>query len=30
MIALCVCTREFFKQAKERGVDDGHIFLINR
>ena len=30
VIGLCVCTREFVKQAKERGIDDGHVFLLNR
>ena len=30
VIGLCVCTREFVKQAKDRGMDDGHIFLLNR
>ena len=30
VIGLSVCTREAFKSMKERGVDDGHIFLISR
>ena len=30
MIGLCMCNREFVKQARERGMDDGHIFLLNR
>ena len=30
VLGLCVCNREFMTQLKERGVDEGHIFLINR
>ena len=30
MLGLCVCTREFMTQLKEKGKDEGHIFLINR
>lgn len=30
MLAVCVCTREFVKQLREREVDDGHIILLNR
>lgn len=30
VLGLCVCTREFMTQLKERGVNDGHIFLLNR
>ena len=30
VIGLCVCNREFVKQAKERSMDDGHIILLNR
>lgn len=30
IIGLCVCTREFVKQAKERGMDNGHILLLSR
>ena len=30
ILGVCVCTREFVKQLKERKVDDGHIFLLNR
>lgn len=29
VIGVCICTREFMKQAKEGGVEDGHIFLLN-
>ena len=30
VFGLCVCNREFVKQARERGMDDGHIILLNR
>ena len=30
MLSVCVCTREFMAQLKERGVDEGHIININR
>ena len=30
VLGLCVCNREFMTQLKERGVDEGHIFNINR
>ena len=30
MIGLCVCNREFMKQARDREMDDGHIILLNR
>ena len=30
ILGTCVCTREFVKQLKERNVDDGQIFLLNR
>ena len=30
VLGLCICTRESVKLMKERGVDDGHIFLISR
>ncbi|XP_077867842.1 dehydrogenase/reductase SDR family member 11-like [Saccoglossus kowalevskii] len=29
VMALCICTREAFKQMIERNVDDGHIIHIN-
>lgn len=29
MIALCVCTREAIRSMRERGVDDGHIIMMN-
>lgn len=29
VLGLCICTRESVKLMKERGVDDGHIFLIS-
>ncbi|XP_002737693.1 dehydrogenase/reductase SDR family member 11-like [Saccoglossus kowalevskii] len=29
VIALCICTREAFKQMSERNVDDGYIIHIN-
>ena len=28
VLGLCVCSREAFKSMKDRGVDDGHIFLL--
>ena len=30
VLGLCVMTREFIKQLRERGVDDGHVILLNR
>ena len=30
VIGLCVCNREFMKQARDREMDDGHIILLNR
>ena len=27
VLGLCVMTREFIKQLRERGVDDGHVIL---
>ena len=30
VIGLCVCNREFLRQAEMRGMDDGHIILLNR
>ena len=30
VLGLSICNREFMIQLKERGVDEGHIFLINR
>ena len=30
MIGLMVCSREAVKSMRERGVDDGHVFLISR
>ena len=30
MLAVCVLTREFMAQLKERKVDEGHIVIINR
>ena len=29
VIGLCVCTREFMRQAEVAGVDSGHIILLN-
>lgn len=29
VLGLCICNREFMTQLKERGVDEGHIFLLN-
>lgn len=29
MLGLCICTREFMTQLKERNVDCGHIININ-
>ncbi|XP_780227.1 dehydrogenase/reductase SDR family member 11 [Strongylocentrotus purpuratus] len=29
VIALCLCTKLSVQQMKERGVDDGHIILLN-
>ena len=29
VLGLCICSREFVRQLKERGVDDGHIILVN-
>ena len=30
VLGLCVMTREFIKQLRERGVDDGHVIFMNR
>ena len=30
VLGVCVFTREFMTQLKERGVDEGHIININR
>ncbi len=30
VLAVCVINREYMKQMKERGVDDGQMILINR
>jgi len=30
IIALSICSREAIKQMREKGTDDGHLFLINR
>ncbi len=30
VLGLCICNREFMTQLKERGVNEGHLFLINR
>ena len=30
VLGPCICSREFVRQLKERGVDDGHIILVNR
>ena len=30
VLGLCVMTREFIKQLRDRGVDDGHVILLNR
>ncbi|XP_065903859.1 dehydrogenase/reductase SDR family member 11-like [Dysidea avara] len=29
VLGLCIMTREFIKQLRERNVDDGHVFFIN-
>ncbi|XP_065913784.1 dehydrogenase/reductase SDR family member 11-like [Dysidea avara] len=29
VLGLCVMTREFIKQLRERNVDDGHVFHLN-
>ncbi|XP_065892565.1 dehydrogenase/reductase SDR family member 11-like isoform X2 [Dysidea avara] len=29
VLGLCVMTREFIKQLRERNVDDGHVILLN-
>jgi len=30
VMGVLICSREFVKQLKQRGVDVGHIILINR
>ena len=30
VLGVCVVNREYMKQMKERGVDDGHMIIINR
>ncbi|ORU93743.1 MAG: hypothetical protein A6F71_09015 [Cycloclasticus sp. symbiont of Poecilosclerida sp. M] len=30
VLGLCICTREFMTQLKERSANSGHIFLLNR
>ena len=30
VLGVCMVTREFIKQLRERNVDDGHVILINR
>ena len=30
VLGLCMVTREFIKQLRERNVDDGHVFFMNR
>ena len=30
VLALCMVTREFIKQLRERNVDDGNAFFMNR
>ncbi|XP_072178760.1 dehydrogenase/reductase SDR family member 11-like [Diadema setosum] len=29
VLALCMCTNESIKQMRERGVDDGHVIMLN-
>lgn len=30
IIGLTICTREAVKQMREKGANDGHVFLLNR
>ena len=30
VLGLCILTREFIKQLRERNVDDGHVIHISR
>jgi len=30
VLGLCMVTREFIKQLRERNVDDGHVVFMNR
>ena len=30
VLGVCIVNREYMKQMKERGVDNGHIIILNR
>ena len=30
VLGLCMCTREFMSQLKDKEKDEGHIILLNR